>query len=446
MLKKLISLLIVSSLTFGSQAVMADSEKNRIEAIANDRVILKSDLDKYEADYLKKMRSHLSAEQLPDRLTIRRQALDQLINSALVEQLAEKMGVSISDTHLDQMMETAAKINGTTVQRLYEESFKRDGLTPAQTREKFRKEALLSEFQSINVRKRIKISNQEIDQMVDILKKEQGHEVMYQIADIFLRLESSMSPQEIAQVENLANELVNRIKKGESFGKLAAQYSQDDKASSGGEWGETNINSLPTMFTDHIVGAKEGDIIGPVRIDSGYIIIKIMKIKGHKYAPDLKVKLRHILIKPTVILSDSKAVEKLNEIRARIESHQSDFGTEASKYSEDPASAVNGGDIEMQSPDMFDPLFAQNIKTLKVGEISAPFKSGYGWHIVQLIDKKVDMNSQSALKDKAFEILFSRRYNEELIFWLNELRNQSYIKIMDEDLQKVHQSDEELPE
>ena len=124
MLKKLISLLIVSSLTFGSQAVMADSEKNRIEAIANDRVILKSDLDKYEADYLKKMRSHLSAEQLPDRLTIRRQALDQLINSALVEQLAEKMGVSISDTHLDQMMETAAKINGTTVQRLYEEDRK----------------------------------------------------------------------------------------------------------------------------------------------------------------------------------------------------------------------------------------------------------------------------------------------------------------------------------
>ncbi len=442
MLGKLITLLFISSLTVGASVAAADTGKNRIEAIANDRVILKSDLDKYESEYLKKMKTHLSQEQIPDRQIIRRQALDQLINSALVEQLAEKMGVSISDVHLDQMMETAAKINGTTVQKLYEESFRRDGLTPAQTREKFRKEALLSEFQSINVRKRIKISNQEIDRMVEMLKKEQGYEVVYRIADIFLRLESTMSPSEIGQVEQLANDIANRIKKGENFGKLAAQYSQDDKASDGGEWEETNINSLPTMFTNHLVGAKEGDIIGPFRIDSGYVIIKVIKIKGHQYTPDLKLKLRHILIKPTVILSDSKVVEKLNEIRARIANNESDFAMEAHKYSEDPATAVNGGDLEMQNPDVFDPLFAQNVKTLKIGEISSPFKSSYGWHIAQLLDKKVDMNSQSALKDKAFEILFSKRYNEELIFWLNELRNQSYIKILDEDLQNLHQSDD----
>ena len=441
MLKKLSALALISALCAGAFAAQSPSpeEKNRIEAIANDRVILKSELDRYTVEYTNKMKQHLSAAQLPDAKIIRKQALDHLINAALVEQMADKMGVNISDVQLDQLMATAAKMNNTTVQKLYEESFRKDGLTPAQTREKFKREALISELQNINIRRRIKISNQEIDRMVELLKHEEGMETSYHIADIFLRLESGMSPKEMGQVEELARDLAQRIRKGENFGKLAAQYSQDDKASSGGDWGSVNVNSLPTMFAEHLAGAKAGDVIGPVRIDSGYLIIKVINIKGASYEPDIKVRVRHILIRPTVILSDAKVVERLNAIRERLASHESDFATEAKKYSEDAASAVDGGDLQLQSPDIFDPMFAQNVKTLAIGEISEPFKSSFDWHIAQLMERKVDPNSNSALKDKAFQIIFSKRYNEELVMWLNELRNGSYIKIMDPELASVQQ-------
>ncbi len=433
MLKKLTQIFLLSTLSsvlFVAHGATSNNQ-NRIEAIANEQVILKSDLDQQEKEYTQKLKAHLSADQIPDRLTIRKQALDNLINRSLVEQLASRMGVTISDVQLDQMMATAAKMNGITVSKLYEESFKREGLTPQQTREKFRKEALISEFQNINVRRRINISNQELDQMVEILKKENGNETTYHIADIFLRLENSMSPEEIGKVEDLAKSLVKRIKAGENFAKLAAQYSADDKAGNGGDWGIVNVHSLPTMFADNIIGAKSGDLIGPVRIDSGFLIIKVIEVKGSKFAPDMKVHLRHILIKPTLILSDSKVVDQMKQIRQRILDHSSDFASEARKFSEDPSSAVNGGDLGLMSLDLFDPLFSQNVSTLQIGEISEPFKSSYGWHIAQLVEKKVDPNSNSALKDQAFQLLFSKRYNEELILWFNDLRNNSYIKIMD---------------
>ena len=429
--------LILAALLAGGVAPAADqipAGHNRIEAVANSRVILRSDLDAYEAEYLKKMRAHLSPEQIPDRKTVRKQALDQLINTSLVEQLGEKMGVTISDVQLDQMMETAARMNGTTVQKMYEESFRREGLTPAQTREKFRREALISELQSISVRKRIKISNQEIDRMVEMLKAEGGHETFYHVAGIFLKITSSMSPQEMDAVEKQAEDLVRRIRAGENFAKLAARYSQDEKAADGGDWGTVNIHSLPTIFADNVVNTKPGDIVGPVRGDAGFLIIKVIDVKGARFQPDVKVHLRHILIKPTVILSDARVTDQLEKIRSRVLSGESDFATEARKYSEDPASAVEGGDLGLVNPEIFDPLFAQNIKPLGAGEISAPFRSSYGWHIAQMLEKKTDPNSNSALKDQAFQLLFSKRYNEELIMWLNELRNDSYIKITDPEL------------
>ena len=433
--KVLTSLIISCALSVSGTAGAQTGTADRIEAVVNNGVILESDLDAAFAKYKKRVLENIPAGQsAPDDLTLRKHALEQLINASLVTQLGEKMGVQISDMETDQLIESVAKMSNRTVNQVYEDYFKNEGLTPLQTREKIKKEALISELQHISVRKRVRISNQEIEQTMELLKQQNNIETKYDLASIFLRVDDHATAEEAARIEELAKQIVQRVRNGEKFSALAMKYSQDPKAAEGGNWGQMNINSMPTVFLENVSHAKKGDLIGPNRTDAGYIIILVKDIQGTAFQPDISIKTRHILIKPTLIVSDEQVVEKLRGLRKAIENGSADFADLARKYSEDPGTSVKGGEIDWSNPKIFDPIYAKTALSLKPGEISEPFKSSFGWHIVQLIDKKIDTNSNSELKDRAYQMLFDRRYNDELILWLNELRNNSYIKIIDPQL------------
>ena len=433
--KVLTSLIISCALSVSGTAGAQTGTADRIEAVVNNGVILESDLDAAFAKYKKRVLENIPAGQsAPDDLTLRKHALEQLINASLVTQLGEKMGVQISDMETDQLIESVAKMSNRTVNQVYEDYFKNEGLTPLQTREKIKKEALISELQHISVRKRVRISNQEIEQTMELLKQQNNIETKYDLASIFLRVDDHATAEEVAKIEELAKQIVQRVRNGEKFSALAMKYSQDPKAAEGGNWGQMNINSMPTVFLENVSHAKKGDLIGPNRTDAGYVIILVKDIQGTAFQPDISIKTRHILIKPTLIVSDEQVVEKLRGLRKAIENGSADFADLARKYSEDPGTSVKGGEIDWSNPKIFDPIYAKTALSLKPGEISEPFKSSFGWHIVQLIDKKIDTNSNSELKDRAYQMLFDRRYNDELILWLNELRNNSYIKIIDPQL------------
>ena len=433
--KVLTSLIISCALSVSGTAGAQTGTVDRIEAVVNNGVILESDLDAAFAKYKKRVLENIPAGQsAPDDLTLRKHALEQLINASLVTQLGEKMGVQISDMETDQLIESVAKMSNRTVNQVYEDYFKNEGLTPLQTREKIKKEALISELQHISVRKRVRISNQEIEQTMEMLKQQNNIETKYDLASIFLRVDDNATAEEAARIEELAKQIVQRVRNGEKFSALAMKYSQDPKAAEGGNWGQMSINSMPSVFLENVSNAKKGDLIGPNRTDAGYIIILVKDIQGTAFQPDISIKTRHILIKPTLIVSDEQVVEKLRGLRKAIENGSADFADLARKYSEDPGTSVKGGEIDWSNPKIFDPIYAKTALSLKPGEISEPFKSSFGWHIVQLIDKKIDTNSNSELKDRAYQMLFDRRYNDELILWLNELRNNSYIKIIDPQL------------
>ena len=433
--KVLTSLIISCALSVSGTAGAQTGTVDRIEAVVNNGVILESDLDAAFAKYKKRVLENIPAGQsAPDDLTLRKHALEQLINASLVTQLGEKMGVQISDMETDQLIESVAKMSNRTVNQVYEDYFKNEGLTPLQTREKIKKEALISELQHISVRKRVRISNQEIEQTMEMLKQQNNIETKYDLASIFLRVDDNASAEEAARIEELAKQIVQRVRNGEKFSALAMKYSQDPKAAEGGNWGQMSINSMPTVFLENVSNAKKGDLIGPNRTDAGYVIILVKDIQGTAFQPDISIKTRHILIKPTLIVSDEQVVEKLRGLRKALENGTADFADLARKYSEDPGTSVKGGEIDWSNPKIFDPIYAKTALSLKPGEISEPFKSSFGWHIVQLIDKKIDTNSNSELKDRAYQMLFDRRYNDELILWLNELRNNSYIKIIDPQL------------
>lgn len=428
--KSLVTILLYGIFCSSSHAAEPLLE-DKIEAIVNQGVVLKSDLDEHLKIFKKKIFDSLPADQRPPEIFLRKQLLDQLIDLELISQLAEKMGIKISDMQLDSILDLTAKTQGKTVNQLYEESYKLYGLTPLETREKYKKETIVQQLQHLHIKNRIKISNQEIEQQMKILEEQSGIETKYNIQTIFLRNENS------AENDNtylLAKNIYDKLVKGENFKNLAIKYSQDPKASNGGDWGYAPINELPTVISENIMTSKVGDIIGPIHVDAGYIIIKINDIKGEVFKPDVNVHSRHIIIIPTIILSDEQVVDLLNKYRDDILADQTKFEEYAKKYSEDPVSAVNGGDLGYANPSTYDPAFAQVLDTLKIGEISKPFKTSFGWHIVQLLDKKIDTNTNTQLREHAYEILFKHRYNDELILWLNELRNSSYIKIVDPEL------------
>lgn len=440
--KKYLTTLLLAGLLGGSSIATAEEiSVDRVEAVVNNGVILESELKVAAARYKQHIKENLTSNQeMPNDLIIKKQALEQLINASLVTQLGEKMGVQISDMETDQLLESVAKMSNRTVNQVYEDYWQKEGLTPMQTREKIKKEALINELQHISVKKRVKISNQEIEQTMEMLKQQNNMETHYDLASIFLRVEDTASPQEFAKIEGLAHEIVARIKAGEKFSSLAIKYSQDPKAAEGGNWGKMNLNSMPTVFLENVSNAKKGDLIGPNRTEAGFIIILVKDIEGNSFSPDISIKTRHILIKPTIILSDEQVVAQLKRIKNDLENGTVDFASMARKYSEDPSTSVKGGELDWASPKIFDPMYAQTAVSLKVGEISDPIKSSFGWHIIQLVDKKVDTSSNSELKDHAYQILFDRRYNDELILWLNELRNNSYIKIVDQELLNATES------
>lgn len=433
MFKNLFAGLVALSLLTTGTSVCAENN-NRIVAEVNNKVILQSDLDDYFRAYQRRLRDNIPESEMPDEITIKKAALNDLIHTSLVEQLAEKMGLSINDMQLDQIMENAARMNNTTVQRIYETSFQKEGLTPLQTREKFRKEAMISELQQINVRRRIHISNQEIDQLVETMKEGEDAESTFKIADIFIRLPDQPTTEDEKKAEQHAQNIADAARKGENFAKLATKYNQGTTYNE--NRGFVSVNELPAEFTSSLTGAKAGDIIGPVRMDAGFAVIKVIATQGAEYTPDIKVHSRHILIKPTIILSDDRVKAQLNSIRNDILNGTVSFADEARKYSDDPSSAVHGGDLPMTSPDIFDPLFARTLLSLKEGEISQPFKSSFGWHIVQLLEKKIDKASNRSLKERAYQRLFARRFNDELILWFNDLENNSYVKILDPALRR----------
>lgn len=277
------------------------------------------------------------------------------------------------------------------------------------------------------VRRRVNILPAEVDNLAEILANETNATVQYKIGHIQLRVGDG---EDKAEAQALANELVQKLKDGEDFEKLAYAYSKGPKALQGGDWGWMRKEEMPTIFADQIKLQNKGSIIGPFSSGVGFHILKIEDVKGLETVAVTEVNARHILIKPTVILSDEGVQKQLNEIVRQINAGEATFGELAQQYSQDPGSAAQNGELGYQTSDLYVPEFKHQVDTLAVGQISAPFKTVHGWHIVEVIDRREVDRTDSAMKNKAYRILFNRKFNEEAGAWLQEIRAAAYVEMM----------------
>ncbi len=419
-LKKTLLAIAISacSLSLSAKQVELDS----VITVVNEGVILASDVQKLKAAVRKN-----ATGSLPDDKTLELQILDQLILEELQLQEAQRLGIKIDDNILNQGINSVA-LEKQISQAELKKTLADEGISWAAYREQIRKEITLAEVRNALVRQRITILPQEVEMLAKQLNAQNQKQVQYHISQIQLRVEENATKEERDAVLNKAKALVQVIKSGKDFATLAMTNSNGPRALEGGNWGWLTIEEMPTIFADNIGIHTKGAVIGPFRSGVGYHILKINDTKGLESVTVTEVNARHILIKPSIILSDEGAKKQLNEMIKQIQSGQKTFEELAKAHSLDPGSAAKGGVLGWQTTDIYVPEFKNTLDTLPKGQISAPFKTTHGWHIVEVLDKRQTDQTDTAIKNHAYRLLFNRKFNEETQAWLQELRAGAYIE------------------
>lgn len=402
-------------------------ELDSVAAIVDDSVVLTSEV----ADMVSgiKKQALKNGQSLPSDQSLRTQVLDRLINQALQLQLAKRMGLQISDAQLDQTLTTMAAEQGKTLEDLRAQVIA-DGDDYEKYREDVRNELITGEVSRINVRRRVYISPQEITNLVQLLTQEGEKSTEYKVGHILVGFESrDVTPQLLESTKTRAERVLELLNNGNDFKRTALASSSGPKALEGGDLGWLNINEMPTLFAEAIKSKDKGVLIGPLRSGAGFHILKVEDIRGEQKVEVEEIKSRHILIKPSIILSDDKAKEMLQEFRDKILADPEQFAVLAKEHSEDPGSGSRGGDLGWADPNIYVPAFKLALSNLKKDEISQPFRSSHGWHIVQLLDKRTQDATDKRISDKAYRLLFNRKYSEESVRWLREIRDQAYVEI-----------------
>ncbi|PSW00865.1 peptidylprolyl isomerase SurA [Photobacterium lipolyticum] len=415
--------LVIWSLAAGS--IAAPKEMDKVVTLVNNSVILQSDVD----GMLKTVRIN-AAEQnqpLPSDEVLTEQIIEKLILETLQLQQADQFGIRIDDTRLDQAIARIAQERQMTVAQLQQE-LASSGIGYSMFREQMRRDMTASEARTIQVRRRISILPQEVETLAEQLNKQNLQSVQFNISHIQLRVEDGASKAQREETEKQAQQLVSELKQGADFASLAYSYSKGPKALQGGEWGWMRQEEMPTIFADQIKSNGKGAIIGPFRSGVGYHIMKINDVKGLDTVSVTEVNARHILLKTSVILSDDGAKRQLEKARKKILAGEQTFADAAQALSADPGSAANKGELGWQTPDIYVPEFKEKVESLPAGTISEPFKTVHGWHIVEVLDRRNVDRTDAAVKDRAYRILFSRKFNEEAQAWIQELRAGAYIE------------------
>ncbi len=429
-MKTMINALLLGSALSVTAAQAQPVLLDKVAAVVDKGVILESDIQELLNNI---HRSAAQANQeLPSDKVLRTQALDRLIMQQLQLQMADRIGLKISDAQLDQTVRNIAAEQGMTLEQL-KAAIEKDGMNYARYREGIRTELTLGEVRRIAVGRRIQISPQEIQAMVDQLNEKGAQDVEYRLGHILIQLPSGADADTLNETRDRAEKVLERLNKGEDFARLAILASSGSKALEGGDLGWVNANEVPTLFADALKGANKGQIIGPLRSGAGFHIVKVADLRGQETVEVTEVNARHILIKPSIIVSDDKAQETLARLSQEIQAGQLSFEEAAREHSEDPGSAAKGGELGWSDPNVYVPAFKDALARLQPGQYAGPFRSVHGWHLVQLMDRRTTDASDKAAQDRAYRLLFNRKFNEEAMAWLREMRNQAYIDILGQD-------------
>jgi len=398
---------------------------DRVAAVVNEGVVLQSELDEQVILITERLRQQKL--DLPPDNVLRQQVLERLVLQEIQMQRADRANLKVPDEALNGAMQEVAQRNNISLSQL-PEALAAQGIDYAAYRDAMRKELTLTLLRQRDVIQRISVTPREIDQYLEKQKNAPEQSGEYNVSHILIAVPQSATPDQLSSADKRAEEVYKRAKEGEDFGKLALAYSNSQTALDGGALGWRKGSELPTFLNDVIARLKPGEVSEPLRTPTGYHLVRLNEVRGTNQQVIVEqVHARHILMKPNELQDDATVRQKLVAIRERIEKGE-DFAGLAQTSSEDPGSAAEGGDLGWSNPGTFVPEFEKELTSLKENEISEPFHTQYGWHIVQVLGRRQFDNTDELKRRRAAEAIRASHADEETELWMRRLRDDAYVE------------------
>lgn len=402
----------------------AGIELDRIIAVVNDDVVMRSELD----EKVRTVASQLDEQgtPLPPKGVLERQVLDRLILTKLQIQEAQHTGIRVDDESLNRTISNIAAENKLSLAE-FRKILEADNYSYIKFREDIRNEILISRLVQRQVNNRVNVTDSEIENFLATMEQQGAIDKEYKISHILIAIPQNASLKTIENVKITAEDVLKELKSGKDFAQLAATYSDGQQALDGGDLGWRKAGQVPTLFADFVAIMNIGDISDLITSSSGYHIIRLDDVRTGKQIIITQVRARHILIRPNEIEKTEDVVRRLNQLSLRIENGE-DFAELARGHSQDTLSAAQGGDLGWVDPGDLVPEFEQVMNSLTEGEISPPFESQYGWHIVQVLERRQHDNTEDAIRTQAREAIRERKLAEAKDNWLRQMRDDAYVE------------------
>ena len=415
-----------SQVLLGPQAMAAKSiGLDRVVAIVDEDVVLESELNDRAQAVLQRLQGQYT--QLPDEAVLRKQVLEQLVVERIEIGLAKRYDIKLEDEEIDQAMARIREKNKMTDVQ-FEADLNRQGLSLAGLRNQISNELIINHLQQGVVNNRIKISPQEVDNFLASSDGKFATSPDFHIGHILIALPSSADADAIAAAEQKAKDIYQKLQAGSDFAQLAIANSNDQAALQGGDIGWRKLAQLPELFGNQLAGLKTGTVTAPFRSGAGFHILKNIEQRGGGQQLIEQTRARHILVKTSEIMDDNQARDKLLALKAQIEKGE-DFAKLAKANSEDTGSMLSGGDLGWASPGMFVAAFEETLANTPIGKVSRPFKSQFGWHILEVLERRKEDMSEQMKRNQAQNMIRSRRFDEEFQLWLTQIREEAFVEI-----------------
>ncbi len=402
---------------------------DRIIAIVDQSVITEQEL----ADRIRTVSAQLEKQgtQLPPQQVLEKQILERLIADSLQLQLAAQTGLKVDDTQLDKTIERIAEQNKMSVDE-FKVVLEKDGLTYRKFREDIRSEITIARLKERDVDNKVSVSDGEVDNYLTTQANRKDNQDELEISHILIRTPEDSTPEDLEKAKIKVETALKKLSGGTSFEQVSAEVSDAPNALEGGSMGWKSSSQIPTAFSELLQSMQVGEVSKPIRSPNGFHILKLTNRRGGSSPLVVdQTHARHILIKLTEVVSEKEGKQKMDSIKERLD-NGTKFEDMARQYSED-GSANNGGDLGWVNPGDTVPQFEKAMNELAAGEISAPIRSPFGWHIIQVIERRKQDMTKEASRLKARQEIRARKAEEAYQDWIRELRDRAFVELRLED-------------
>jgi len=400
-------------------------ELDTIVAVVDDDVVLASEL----LSRLETVQEQIQARnmQMPPQDVLLSQLMERLIVENIQLQHAERRGVEIDDETLTRAVMNFAEGNGMNLEQ-FQQALLDDGLSYREFREEIRREMMISRLQRNLVSRRISINEKEVDDLLNSPYYQQLLSDEFRVGHILLEISQNASEEVVAEAHERARRIVANLREGADFSQTAMAESAGARALEGGDLGWRKAGELPSLFAEQILNLEVGETAAAIPSPSGIHIIQLLEKRGAGTQREHQTQARHILVQPSEIRTPEQTETLIRELHTQLE-EGADFCTLAEEHSEDPGSALNCGDLGWTTGDQFVERFVAVMNDTEVGGRSEPFQSRYGWHVLEVQDRREQDMSEETRRNMALQILHQRRFDEELQEWLKEIRDEAFVEI-----------------